>query len=228
MDILKGISQVKEKFKSVAGVEVVERLETEIYGLNGDIGKLEMKRQDALFLAETGDTNGNKNLAAIDEKIAAHKSTLSDKLGALSGAQRKLERELAEKKGRDTKLKWDAMATSSNEALKLVEKAEKALEFATKDYKMAMDIAQKVLADIPETDGTRVWDSDLSDVKLVSLMKLELRRGGILLAHPWFQGERDIPTMSEGWAKGLGWVFKKAPDEFKLAGPWKKYFPNAK
>ena len=118
------------------------------------------------------------------------------------------------------------MAKFSLEALALVEATEKSMDKAVKDYVKAMDLARKTMALIPSTDGTPKYDSPFADIKLVSIIKLELRRGGILLAQPWFDGSRDIPTMTEGWIEGLGWAFKNAPGEVRSAGPWKKFFES--
>lgn len=168
-----------------------------------------------------------ENKAALDKALQAYKDAelaVVRTTARLESFERQkkiqLEAEAAVKKKSD----WSKTVQLANEILALAKDIEVHLGEAAEKSKKMFTKVHAALGTVPQTDGTRGFDSLLSDGALANYMKLELRRCGIKMAHPWYQNEMDIPSFQKSLEEAVGWLVKCGPEEVRSAGPWKRYF----
>lgn len=157
-------------------------------------------------------TASKKELEKLNQLYSDKQKELTEVSAVLEDAKNLHRDALDLKKRTDSAAVWAEERILEKQIMDHALKYEKHQADAVEEIKALMKKVHKAVTICPATDGTRHFDSLLSNEQILAHMKLEIRRHGLLLVTPWFKDENQIPRFSVYLKEGLGWLNKFRPE----------------
>ncbi len=190
--------------------------EQDVKDADANVTKLEL---------EANESDATEMKAALDKAYGSAvdaKNRLAGKERALISAQKKLQVALQEKENAEIQENWKKTADLGRQILTRSKVFEELQAEATKEFTQILDLTRKAMALVPRTDGTRPFDSHLSDGALTNYFRLEVNRNDLRVFAPEYSGPKTQRQFVNNMAEGLGWLLKLSPPEVKNSGDWVK------
>lgn len=122
-------------------------------------------------------------------------------------------KELAEKERREEAAAWKKIESRIiPDLIEAAKKLEADLVKACDELMPLINLANQALDEVPATDGTSRGDCLMSELRIQSYFKLQMRRCGLHWAEFWPDDPRKILTFSQSIEEACRWMVKLSPN----------------
>lgn len=204
-------------------LEIVAEFEDQIFFAGQDVKNAENAVANAeLQVSDHDSPEAQSALKEAYSTLAEANNRLIGKNRALVAAKERYQNALREKENLTIAEDWIKTASLGRQILERSRKFEELQTEATKEFSEIIDLTRKAMALVPRTDGTRPFDSLLSDGALVNYFRLEVNRNDLRVFAREYSGHKTQQQFYNNLREGLGWLFKLAPPDVKGSGDWVK------